>query len=140
MATIGLDKLYYAPITENANGEETYGTPVQLAKAISADLHRLCLAVKALAHTFEQGFFFCPQIKKNARFVGCGFHHTAFPVGEHDFSHARGVNEAHTLDITADVAVIHREQHPPAAVGKVEADAVFRYGLAEAVVQNSGIA
>ena len=38
MVTIGLDKLYYAPITENANGEETYGTPVQLAKAISADL------------------------------------------------------------------------------------------------------
>ena len=34
MATIGLDKLYYAPITENANGEETYGTPVQLAKAL----------------------------------------------------------------------------------------------------------
>ena len=38
MATIGLDKLYYAPITEDTNGEETYGTPVQLAKAISADL------------------------------------------------------------------------------------------------------
>lgn len=38
MATIGLDKLYFAPITENATGEETYGTPVQLAKAISADL------------------------------------------------------------------------------------------------------
>ena len=38
MATIGLDKLYYAPITENSNGEETYGTPVQLAKAISAEL------------------------------------------------------------------------------------------------------
>lgn len=38
MATIGLDKLYYAPITEDANGEETYGTPVQLAKAISAEL------------------------------------------------------------------------------------------------------
>lgn len=38
MATIGLDKLYYAPITEAANGDETYGTPVQLAKAISADL------------------------------------------------------------------------------------------------------
>ncbi len=38
MATIGLDKLYYAPITENANGDETYGTPVQLAKAISAEL------------------------------------------------------------------------------------------------------
>ena len=38
MATIGLDKLYYAPITEDAVGEETYGTPVQLAKAISADL------------------------------------------------------------------------------------------------------
>lgn len=38
MATIGLDKLYYAKITENTNGEETYATPVQLAKAISADL------------------------------------------------------------------------------------------------------
>ena len=38
MATIGLDKLYYAKITEAANGEETYEKPVQLAKAISADL------------------------------------------------------------------------------------------------------
>lgn len=38
MATIGLDKLYYSKITEGANGDETYGTPVQLAKAIKADL------------------------------------------------------------------------------------------------------
>ncbi len=45
MATIGLDKLYYAPITEATAassgvqiGDETFGTPVQLAKAISADL------------------------------------------------------------------------------------------------------
>lgn len=38
MATIGLDKLYYAKITEDDNGNETYGTPIQLAKAISADL------------------------------------------------------------------------------------------------------
>jgi phi13 family phage major tail protein len=39
MATIGLDRLYYAPITEAAQtGEETYGTPVMLAKAISAEL------------------------------------------------------------------------------------------------------
>lgn len=38
MATIGLDKLYYAIITEAENGEETYGTPLQLAKAISAEL------------------------------------------------------------------------------------------------------
>lgn len=39
MATIGLDKLYYAPITEAAQtGDETYGTPVMLAKAISAEL------------------------------------------------------------------------------------------------------
>ncbi len=39
MATIGLDKLYYATITEDpATGEETYGTPTQLAKAISAEL------------------------------------------------------------------------------------------------------
>jgi len=39
MATIGLDRLYYAPITEaDITGEETYGTPVMLAKAISAEL------------------------------------------------------------------------------------------------------
>lgn len=38
MATIGLDKLYYAKITEDTAGEETYDTPVQLAKAISAEL------------------------------------------------------------------------------------------------------
>jgi len=39
MATIGLDRLYYAPVTEAPlTGEETYGTPVMLAKAISAEL------------------------------------------------------------------------------------------------------
>lgn len=38
MATIGLDKLYYAKITEAENGEETYEKPVQMAKAMSADL------------------------------------------------------------------------------------------------------
>lgn len=38
MATIGLDRLYYSKITEDASGDETYGTPQLLAKAISADL------------------------------------------------------------------------------------------------------
>lgn len=38
MATIGLDKLYYSEITEDSEGNETYGTPTSLAKAISADL------------------------------------------------------------------------------------------------------
>lgn len=38
MATIGLDKLYYSKITEDANGNETYGTPTQLAKAMTAEL------------------------------------------------------------------------------------------------------
>ena len=38
MATIGMDKLYYATITEDTNGEETYGVPQSLAKAIRADL------------------------------------------------------------------------------------------------------
>lgn len=38
MATIGLDSLFYAPITEAQDGSETYGTPASLAKAISADL------------------------------------------------------------------------------------------------------
>lgn len=38
MATIGLDRLFYSKITEGENGDETYGKPTQLAKAISADL------------------------------------------------------------------------------------------------------
>ena len=38
MTTIGLDRLYYAKITEDASGDETYETPVPLAKAISAEL------------------------------------------------------------------------------------------------------
>lgn len=38
MATIGMDRLFYAKITEDANGEETYGIPVSLAKAMKADL------------------------------------------------------------------------------------------------------
>ena len=38
MATIGLDKLFYAKITEDESGDEAYATPVQLAKAMTADL------------------------------------------------------------------------------------------------------
>ena len=38
MATIGLDKLFYAEIIEDSDGNETYGVPASLAKAISADL------------------------------------------------------------------------------------------------------
>ena len=38
MATIGLDKLYYAKITEDASGNETNAKPTQLAKAMSAEL------------------------------------------------------------------------------------------------------
>ncbi|MGD6778459.1 major tail protein [Sutcliffiella horikoshii] len=38
MATIGLDRLYYANITEDENGIESYGTPNVLAKAMTAEL------------------------------------------------------------------------------------------------------
>lgn len=38
MATIGLRDLYRAPITVGSDGSETYGTPVKMAKAISAEL------------------------------------------------------------------------------------------------------
>ena len=38
MATIGLDKLYYANIEEDEQGYETYGEPQVLAKAMTADL------------------------------------------------------------------------------------------------------
>ena len=49
MATIGLDMLHYAKITEDENGNESYGTPQKLAKAMSADLSvELAEAKKAL--------------------------------------------------------------------------------------------
>ena len=38
MATIGLDSMFYAKITEDAKGLETYGIPQFLAKAIKADM------------------------------------------------------------------------------------------------------
>ncbi len=38
MATVGMDKLYYAKITEDDDGLETYGVPIPLAKAIKGDL------------------------------------------------------------------------------------------------------
>lgn len=38
MATIGLDKLYYSKITEDDDGNEAYEKPIQLAKAIEADI------------------------------------------------------------------------------------------------------
>ena len=38
MATIGLRDLYRAPITTSEDGKESYGTPVKMAKAISAEL------------------------------------------------------------------------------------------------------
>ena len=38
MATVGLDSLFYAKITESADGSEIYEKPKQLAKAIKADL------------------------------------------------------------------------------------------------------
>ena len=38
MATIGLRDLYRAPITVEESGEEKYGTPVRMAKAISAEM------------------------------------------------------------------------------------------------------
>ena len=38
MATIGMDMLYYAKITEGTNGDEVYAVPIILAKAIKADL------------------------------------------------------------------------------------------------------
>ena len=38
MPRIGLDSIYMAEITEDSLGNETYGTPVALAKALSANL------------------------------------------------------------------------------------------------------
>lgn len=38
MATIGLDKLFYAKLTNGADGDETYDTPKQLAKAMNVGL------------------------------------------------------------------------------------------------------
>ena len=38
MSTIGLDSLFYAKITEDENGDETYSSPIKLAKAMTAEL------------------------------------------------------------------------------------------------------
>ena len=38
MSTIGLDSLYYAKITEDTNGDETYSSPIKLTKAMTAEL------------------------------------------------------------------------------------------------------
>ncbi|MCL2299568.1 MAG: phage tail protein [Firmicutes bacterium] len=58
MATIGMDSLYYAKITEGLNGEESYGLPKILAKAIKADLsielaEASLFADDALAHAIK---------------------------------------------------------------------------------------
>jgi len=58
VATIGLDSLFYAKITEDAQGMETYGTPQVLAKAIKADLsielnEAALFADDALAHAIK---------------------------------------------------------------------------------------
>ena len=58
MATIGMDSLFYAKITEDAQGVETYGTPKILAKAIKADLsielaEASLFADDALAHAIK---------------------------------------------------------------------------------------
>jgi len=38
MPTIGLDKVYYAKITEDTNGNESYGIPIHLARATEAEI------------------------------------------------------------------------------------------------------
>ena len=58
MATIGLDNMVYAKITEDAQGIETYGIPQILAKAIKADLsielaEAALYADDALAHAIK---------------------------------------------------------------------------------------
>ena len=49
MATIGLDRLYFAPITEDADGVETYGTPERLAKAMTVEMEIEVLEAKLYA-------------------------------------------------------------------------------------------
>ena len=58
MATIGLDNLVYAKITEGANGDETYAASKMLAKAIKADMsielaEATLYADDALAHAVK---------------------------------------------------------------------------------------
>ena len=58
MATIGMDSLFYAKITEDTQGVETYGLPKILAKAIKADLsielaEAALYADDALAHAIK---------------------------------------------------------------------------------------
>ena len=59
MATIGLDKLYYAKITEDADGNETYETPQQMAKAMTAegtDYDSLTYSLELTSEEYGIGF------------------------------------------------------------------------------------
>jgi len=49
MATIGLRDLFYAKMSEDANGVETYGKPVRMAKAIQAQMSTQVAEAKLFA-------------------------------------------------------------------------------------------
>jgi phi13 family phage major tail protein len=65
MATIGLDKPFYAKITEDENDNESYGTPKVMAKAIDVDLSIELLqailyaddSADVVVNQFKQGTF-----------------------------------------------------------------------------------
>ena len=68
MATIGLDKLFYAKITEDAEGNESYGKPVVLAKAIKAELS-IELA-EAVLHADDAAAFVVKDFKSGKLSLG----------------------------------------------------------------------
>ena len=60
MATIGLRDLYRAPITIGTDGAEDYGTPVRMAKAISAEIS--VEVAEAILYADELAVVRCPLV------------------------------------------------------------------------------
>ena len=117
MATIGLDKLYYATITDDAEEGETYGAPKQLAEAISVELS---------VESAEANLYADDKVSESAREFSGG----AITLNTNDIPAA---NAAELLGATVDqngVLVQTSEDSPkPVALGfrAKKANGTYRY-------------
>ena len=96
--------------------------------------------MKALAHTFEQGFFFCPELKELARFIAGLFNKAQLVLRENDPAHLLIADVLRAFYIAADLSLTDSQKYPFAAVREVESRAVRRDRLAVAVIGDSGVA
>ena len=117
IATIGLDRLHYAPITEAEDGTETYGTPVMLAKAMKAELS--VELAEAVLHADDGVAAVLKEFKSGK--LSLGVDDLGRAAAEHltgATTDANGVLVSASEDITKPVAIGFRAQ---------KADGRYRY-------------